>query len=635
MSSIPARIPIGAQRASQIADRDPVRRTSSTRAEASAFGSMLAHRIANQRAASPDTPASAQESNDATREENVGVDTLDRHAETSLAMDARLLRDRDATTDDTGESLPRAATDSDVQMTAEAAGTGESAGMETTSEPAAPGASEEAAPINSLPPNVPYRGLDGVVPELREKLQRVMDRMREEHGVEVSVVETYRPQARQDALHAQGRSTPGQVVTWTRNSRHTQGRAVDVMVNGGYTDSRAFATLQQVARDEGLHTLGMRDPGHLELPADVAAGTRSGRTAVDLSALTRLASEAGARVDEMDIAPNRQEVAHITHTGQVARPARVAQVAAVASVATVATVARVATVGAQPTARAAVSSQASGDRVDASRARGGYATDAMSGSTSPNIAATGTTVASNAAAGMGGQGFSGDSTTGQHGYRRRQGGDDATGTTPTSVTRDYGDNTLALGNDAGRDPGAQQAPTRAAAVTGSNAADSIARMDRIDMLRDGSAARPLSQLTLSLDNATGGTDRIRVGLRGSQVDAVLELSDSAMHDRVTSRLGELQGALEQRGLETDSLRVRRAGATATDGLELTRIASAAVERGNARGAAQNGSNPGGDQQQPGQYTPQRGRDERAHRDTAAHDHKDRHNPRREPKENQR
>jgi hypothetical protein len=38
-----------------------------------------------------------------------------------------------------------------------------------------------------------------------------------------------RTQAEQDALYAQGRTTPGKIVTWTRNSYHLTGRAVDVV----------------------------------------------------------------------------------------------------------------------------------------------------------------------------------------------------------------------------------------------------------------------------------------------------------------------------------------------------------------------------------------------------------------------
>ena len=49
-----------------------------------------------------------------------------------------------------------------------------------------------------------------------------------EDGAPVVIVEAYRTQARQDALYAQGRSKPGDIVTWTKNSKHTQRRAFDI-----------------------------------------------------------------------------------------------------------------------------------------------------------------------------------------------------------------------------------------------------------------------------------------------------------------------------------------------------------------------------------------------------------------------
>ena len=45
---------------------------------------------------------------------------------------------------------------------------------------------------------------------------------------------TRRSQAEQNALYAQGRTTPGQIVTWTLKSKHITGKAFDIciMVNG-------------------------------------------------------------------------------------------------------------------------------------------------------------------------------------------------------------------------------------------------------------------------------------------------------------------------------------------------------------------------------------------------------------------
>jgi hypothetical protein len=112
------------------------------------------------------------------------------------------------------------------------------------------------------------RDIELVHPELRVRVERVIDRMREEHGHRVDVVETLRHQARQNFLFEQGRSRPGPVVTWTRNSNHSDGRAVDVIIDGSYDNPAAYARLGRIAAQEGLRTLGARDPGHLELPRE-------------------------------------------------------------------------------------------------------------------------------------------------------------------------------------------------------------------------------------------------------------------------------------------------------------------------------------------------------------------------------
>ena len=71
--------------------------------------------------------------------------------------------------------------------------------------------------------------LNGVHPDLVRVVQRAM-------GFQVmdfSVIEGVRSDARQEELYAQGRTTPGNIVTWTLNSRHKiqedgYGHAVDL-----------------------------------------------------------------------------------------------------------------------------------------------------------------------------------------------------------------------------------------------------------------------------------------------------------------------------------------------------------------------------------------------------------------------
>lgn len=65
-------------------------------------------------------------------------------------------------------------------------------------------------------------------------LQKVVNLALVLSEVDFGVTQGNRTQARQDELYAQGRTKPGQKVTWTRNSRHIGGYAVDVLpyING-------------------------------------------------------------------------------------------------------------------------------------------------------------------------------------------------------------------------------------------------------------------------------------------------------------------------------------------------------------------------------------------------------------------
>lgn len=59
-------------------------------------------------------------------------------------------------------------------------------------------------------------------------LVNVVKRAIEITEVDFAVVQGNRTQAEQNALYEQGRTKPGPKVTWTRNSNHIGGRAVDL-----------------------------------------------------------------------------------------------------------------------------------------------------------------------------------------------------------------------------------------------------------------------------------------------------------------------------------------------------------------------------------------------------------------------
>lgn len=290
-----------------------------------------------------------------------------------------------AATDDAGTPVlvedhfdaPAAATTTNVKPDAATAPTAVTLRATTTADEAP--AFTDAAPIvtTAKPIAIPtpvsgnqhsvQRDTAQLTPEFRDRLQRVMDRMKQEFGHDVTVVETIRSQARQDELFAQGRTAPGPVVTWTRNSKHAQGLAADLVVDGAWQNSAGYAHLAQVAKQEGLRTLGARDPGHVELPAD---GSVSAETLGAL--LSDLQGDAGDTARKL-----RADVQVEGRADSAAAMARVANVAQVARVATVAQVARVATV-ARPDAGPSGKTSAGGESVSPLAMTGALPTTALS-----------------------------------------------------------------------------------------------------------------------------------------------------------------------------------------------------------------------------------------------------------------
>jgi peptidoglycan L-alanyl-D-glutamate endopeptidase CwlK len=63
--------------------------------------------------------------------------------------------------------------------------------------------------------------------------------------IDFAVIEGLRSREKQHALYAQGRTSPGKIVTWTMRSKHIDGLAVDLLPATGWDDKKGF---DEVAR---------------------------------------------------------------------------------------------------------------------------------------------------------------------------------------------------------------------------------------------------------------------------------------------------------------------------------------------------------------------------------------------------
>ena len=93
-------------------------------------------------------------------------------------------------------------------------------------------------------------------------------------GLNVLITETYRSQARQNYLYEQGRTRAGNIVTWTKNSRHTGRMAWDICKNvkgQEYSDAKFFEQCGAIAKKLGITwggTWTTPDKPHFEVTAN-------------------------------------------------------------------------------------------------------------------------------------------------------------------------------------------------------------------------------------------------------------------------------------------------------------------------------------------------------------------------------
>lgn len=406
------------------------------------------------------------------------------------------------------------------------------------------------------------RDPNALAPALRERLGRVVARMQREYGHNVQIAESGRTQARQDYLFTQGRTRPGPVVTWTHDSAHTRGRAVDVTIDGSYDDPTAFAHLQQIAQAEGLHTLGARDPGHLELPREVP-GEVPALTFSDGSGARVTVESFGVRTEPGVASPASRASMAMAAVAPVAQVAAVANLAAVAQVAVVSGIASSAAVPA-----AASDSTPNADRDLApghrSHIRAGGAPERT-----PSLHAAAATPPSSARDRSESEGAGADTRDDrarddrglEHDARAAQAATPhaADGVSPVAAPTSAELGAAASGRSTSA-PGSAATPA-GAPVLGAIAAERLARV--LDA-QQAAAPRTVSHLTLRVERAEGGEDRIRLDLRGRAVDARIDVADLGAADHLAAHTPELRAALAQHGLSAEDVRVRSGAEAALD-----------------------------------------------------------------------
>ena len=142
----------------------------------------------------------------------------------------------------------------------------------TPAQPTKPTTSESKASVWQLDPRS-EKNLATVQPQLQRLGRELLRRLAAE-GLTFKITSGNRTQAEQDALYAQGRTTKGAVVTWTRKSRHIGGRAIDLTLFSGKNpvwESKHYDTAGEIGKQLGLVWGGdwkrTKDKPHFELPA--------------------------------------------------------------------------------------------------------------------------------------------------------------------------------------------------------------------------------------------------------------------------------------------------------------------------------------------------------------------------------
>lgn len=121
----------------------------------------------------------------------------------------------------------------------------------------------------SLDPSKQNRDIKSLQPIAQKAAKLFLDTCAK-RGVKIFVTEYHRSQTRQNWLYEQGRSRPGQVVTWTKNSNHTSGFAWDIACNPPQAlyDDKVIAKAGAIAKELGITWGGewkQKDTPHFEI----------------------------------------------------------------------------------------------------------------------------------------------------------------------------------------------------------------------------------------------------------------------------------------------------------------------------------------------------------------------------------
>lgn len=98
------------------------------------------------------------------------------------------------------------------------------------------------------------RDINELLPPARLAVQLLFEECYKAGIRNIFITETYRSQGRQKYLYAQGRTRPGQIVTWTLNSKHKSRLAWDVAVGPPQSlyDVTTLSKMGAIARKLGI-----------------------------------------------------------------------------------------------------------------------------------------------------------------------------------------------------------------------------------------------------------------------------------------------------------------------------------------------------------------------------------------------